>query len=100
MSKTNCWEIKKCGRQAGGVKTQEFGVCPAAVERKLDGVHGGMNAGRACWALTGTLCGGSVQGSYAQKEGNCLACNFYKQVKEEEAGHFMMVSHLFAKLKA
>jgi len=27
--KLNCWEFKKCGRQPGGPKVAELGVCPA-----------------------------------------------------------------------
>jgi hypothetical protein len=30
MSKLNCWELKKCGREAGGAKSNEMGICPAA----------------------------------------------------------------------
>ena len=29
-SSANCWEVKQCGRQPGGPKAGEFGVCPAA----------------------------------------------------------------------
>jgi hypothetical protein len=28
--KLNCWEVKKCGREPGGVKVKELGVCPAS----------------------------------------------------------------------
>ena len=28
----NCWEIKKCGRETGGPKSKELGVCVAARE--------------------------------------------------------------------
>ncbi len=47
--KINCWEFKKCGREQGGEHAHDLGVCPSAIEKKLDGVHNGMNAGRACW---------------------------------------------------
>ncbi|MGE5174112.1 MAG: two-CW domain-containing protein, partial [Betaproteobacteria bacterium] len=30
MEKLNCWEHKKCGRQPGGHKVAELGVCPSA----------------------------------------------------------------------
>lgn len=84
MSKLNCWEFKKCGRQPGGEKVVELGVCPASEERRLSGVNAGRNAGRSCWALSGTLCGGKVQGTYATKLGNCMQCEFFKLVKQEE----------------
>jgi hypothetical protein len=65
--KLNCWEFKKCGRQPGGENIEKLGLCPATTEARLDGVHNGNNAGRACWVVSGTLCGGEVQGTYAKK---------------------------------
>ena len=85
MSLANCWEFKKCERQPGGRLTGELGVCPAATHETLGGVHGGKNAGRACWVVAGTFCGGAVQGSEAQKQHNCWKCDFFQLVKNEEA---------------
>lgn len=51
MKKINCWEFKKCGRESGGAHAYDFGVCPAATEKRLNGTHGGKNAGRACWVV-------------------------------------------------
>jgi hypothetical protein len=84
MKKTNCWEVKKCGRQPFGEKSKELGVCSASTESRTNGVHGGSNGGRCCWAIAGTLCGGKVQGSYASKLSNCMQCDFYKQIRQEE----------------
>ena len=84
MQKMNCWEFKKCGRQPGGPKAAELGVCPATMYADLDGAHGGKNAGRACWAIAGSLCGGKIQGTYAQKLHNCWRCEFMNKVKQEE----------------
>jgi hypothetical protein len=92
MAKQNCWEFKKCGRQAGGPKAHELGVCPAAVQTKANGINGGANGGRACWALTGTLCGGTVQGTFAAKLGNCMSCEFFRTVQTEEIGHLQTAS--------
>lgn len=86
--KLNCWEFKNCGRQPGGKKTEDLGVCPAAIDERLHGVHGGKNAGRACWVLAGTMCGGLVQGTFAQKYKNCEVCDFYREVKKEEGTTF------------
>ena len=72
--KLNCWEFKKCGREPGGVHVRELGVCPAATEGRLDAVHGGRKAGRACWVVAGTLCKGETQGTFAVKFGACEAC--------------------------
>lgn len=95
----NCWEFKNCGREPGGAKVTELGVCPAATETKVDGVHGGANGGRACWAIAGTFCGGEVQGSYASKLANCMACDFYKVIMKEEGDRYLGVFKILAKLK-
>jgi hypothetical protein len=82
--KMNCWEFKKCGRQPGGAKSKELGVCPATTTAELNGAHGGTNGGRACWVVAGSLCGGKIQGTYARKLANCWRCEFMNQVKQEE----------------
>ncbi len=84
----NCWEVKKCGRQPGGSRCLDLGVCPAAIDSKANGLNGGRNGGRICWALTGTLCGGTVQGTFAQKLSNCMQCDFYHQVQTEQGRAF------------
>lgn len=63
-----CWEYKGCGREEGGVKAVELGVCPAY-----------PNGGDNCWMVAGTLCGGQVQGTFAEKMGNCRKCEFYEK---------------------
>ncbi len=84
MKRLNCWEYKKCGRQPGGCKSEELGICPVTTLQTLHGVHGGENAGRACWAIAGSLCGGKIQGTFAQKLHNCWRCEFMNLVKKEE----------------
>ena len=74
----------KCGRGPKGKKIGTMGVCPAAREKRLDRVHGGINSGRACWAVAGTFCGGTVQGTFAKKQVACKRCDFYKKVTHEE----------------
>jgi hypothetical protein len=92
MKKLNCWEIKKCGREAGGNKVSELGVCSAATEGSSEGLNGGKAGGRICWAVTGTLCGGKVQGTSAQKQYTCMSCEVYFRVKEEEGpGCFLIL---------
>ena len=71
MTKKNCWEIMKCGRQPGGANADKLGVCPAAGETRMDGVHGGSNAGRCCWVVAGTFCTGKPQGTFTAKFHNC-----------------------------
>ena len=91
--KINCWEFKKCGRQPGGSKSAELGICPASQAKFVNGVHGGKNAGRACWAIVGSLCGGKIQGTYAQKLNNCWRCEFMNLVKKEEDPEPLGFSH-------
>ncbi len=97
--KKNCWEVRGCGRQIGGAHVHDLGLCPAATQRHLDGVHGGQNAGRACWVVAGTLGEGGGQATFAQRFKNCQECDFYKQVLREEAGTFKMSIMLLAQIK-
>ena len=85
MPKVNCWEYKNCGRQPGGRLVGELGVCPASTYEPLTGIHGGKNAGRGCWVVSGTFCSGVVQGTEAQKQLNCWTCEFFQLVRKEEA---------------
>lgn len=80
----NCWEYKKCGREPGGAKAAVAGACPAATEKSLDGIHRGDNAGRACWIIAGTFCGGKPQGDFAAKLDSCASCDFFNLVLAEE----------------
>jgi hypothetical protein len=98
MAKVNCWEFKKCGRQAGGPKVSELGLCPASTETRVDGVNHGSNAGRSCWYVAGTLCGGKVQGVFATKLVNCRNCEFYQSVAQEEGRDLAKASDVLAKL--
>ncbi len=97
--KLNCWEFKRCGRERGGLHTDDLGICPAAKEKKLDGVHGGINAGRACWVVAGTLCGGKIQGTFARKIRSCKKCAFYAKVSEEERPVFHSSVMLLSRLE-
>ena len=81
-AKLNCWEFKKCGREPGGENTS-VRVCPAAADSDLDGIHHGKNAGRSCWAIASTLCDEGT---------DCMFCDFYKLVRQEENPHFMVTS--------
>ena len=62
----NCWEFKKCGREAGGAKAEELGVCPAY-----------PNYGKQCARITGTICDSTVQGPESMKLFYCVKCDFY-----------------------
>lgn len=94
----NCWEIKKCGRQTGGDKSTELGVCPASVEIRTNGLNGGINGGRACWAIAGTMCDNEVQGTFAMKMGDCAVCEFYKSVLKTEDAEYSSAKVILEKL--
>jgi hypothetical protein len=96
--KSNCWEYKKCGREPGGENAEKMGVCPAATNKRLDGIHRGKNAGRVCWIVAGTMCGGDVQGTFANKYKDCRECDFYQRVREEEGTQFLVTIELITKL--
>jgi eukaryotic-like serine/threonine-protein kinase len=82
--KGNCWQHMRCGREPGGPRASELGTCPAAADPSFDGINEGINAGRFCWAVAGTFCGGKVQGSFADKRRSCVNCDFFKKVRLEE----------------
>ena len=100
MTRQNCWEYKKCGREPGGAHVHDLGVCPATRELRLDGVHQGKNGGRSCWVVAGSLCGGEIQGTFAQKFHNCSSCDFYTSVKAQEGGYFELSAVLLKKLRS
>lgn len=62
----NCWQYMQCGREVGGAKASQLGVCPAYPD-----------AGTRCAHVAGTLCGGRVQGSMALKLASCMRCDFF-----------------------
>jgi methyl-accepting chemotaxis protein len=60
---SNCWDLLKCGRESD---------CPAY-----------PNHGRECYAVTGTMCHGKLQGTYEEKIAECRhTCDFYKGVMD------------------
>lgn len=85
QKKVACWELKNCERWPGGKKEAEFGVC---ITYPWGGWH--------CWALAGTLCGGLVQGSAAQKEGNCQMCQHYIELMENDPSKLKSDSAYFS----
>ena len=80
----NCWEVRACGREPGGARVEKLGVCPATTFEDLDGRNGGVNGGRACWCVPDTGCEGEQSLSFAQKVTDCLACDFFLSVDDEE----------------
>ncbi len=97
----NCWQFRKCGREPGGVKVDKLGICPAAVETRVDGINGGENAGRCCWAVAGA---GNVNGnanlcSFSLKLMNCIHCEFFELVVRSEGRNYVGVKEIIKKLQ-
>ncbi len=90
-AKINCWEHKRCNRQPGGTLTEQLGPCPAATDTTCDGINGGKNAGRLCWAIADTSCEGKVCVSHSQKASRCRECPFFRRVMYEEGCHFQLL---------
>lgn len=63
----NCWDFHHCPRERQM-------VCPAFQQ----------DAGRSCWSIDGTLCGGAAMGMNAKNLGSCTVCDFYRQVRAGE----------------
>lgn len=97
LNKLNCWQYKQCGREPGGLNCMSMGVCPAARKEENNGIHGGQNGGRSCWVVSGTLCDGYIQGSFASKVKSCLDCDFYRLVASEENDNFESIEKALLK---
>jgi len=89
--KLNCWEVMACGRGPGGDGSGKE-ICPTALEAAADGLNGGKNGGRICWAIAGTLCLGHHQPSVPRKRSLCRLCPFFRRVKEEEGAQFRLIA--------
>ncbi len=57
-----CWKMMDCGQKSCGC----FGREPLQ-----------------CWTISGTHCKGKVQGKFAQKINDCLACEFYQEAADD-----------------
>jgi hypothetical protein len=56
-----CWEYKKCGKEDCVVYQKYKGKATVPL----------------CWYVAGTMCGGKVQGEYAQKIASCRNCDYF-----------------------
>ncbi len=87
MTKLNCWQYCNCGREPGGERVKDLGICPVALATSLNGVNGGINGGRICWAVAGTFSPykrSQMDCHRAKALRSCLECDFHKRVLEEE----------------
>ncbi|MBF0457910.1 MAG: hypothetical protein HQK99_08455 [Nitrospirae bacterium] len=93
-TKVNCWEFNKCGREPGGDKVEELGVCPVTIATSFNGLHGGTNAGRACWAVPFACGDAEGKMSFASKIRKCTQCEFHHLVIKEEDKYQSALKHL------
>ncbi|UCG77443.1 MAG: hypothetical protein JSV21_07620 [Nitrospirota bacterium] len=100
IEKLKCWEFKNCGRDISGKNTSDLGVCPASTNTALDGIHSGISAGRACWAIPGTMCMGKIHSNMSKKFMDCEKCSFYDHVRESEGDELIMTLDLLIKLNS
>jgi hypothetical protein len=77
----NCWEFTHCGREAGGKHVRDLGQCPAYPDH---GMH--------CARVVGTMCTGVVQGTFAEKLGECVKCDFYRSDNYDKTFHKLLQS--------
>jgi hypothetical protein len=84
MNKVNCWEFRNCGRQPGGENVEDLGLCAAATTSIMEGIHGGIKGGRACWIIVGTQCGLNGNETGDKHKRACVSCDFFNLVKVQE----------------
>ncbi len=82
--KLNCWEFMGCGREPGGARAEEFGVCPAATMVSADGLNDGVNGGRVCWLIEDSGCRMVLEKIGRGCMSSCMRCEFHLHVKSEE----------------
>ena len=100
MGKHNCWEFMKCGREEGGVNSEESGICPVAADSFADGLNGGSNGGRICWVIAEELPEGSLSCKGSKHTSACFSCEFKYKVMNDEGllniceatGRFLQIS--------
>lgn len=96
--KKNCWDFKKCGREAHGTYVKERGICPVYLCSELDGIHGGSRGGRACWAVNDALCGGKIRRMFVPRSVSCILCDFHRGILNEERSDLIISDRFLAML--
>jgi signal transduction histidine kinase len=91
VEKLNCWQHEQCGREPGGARAHELGACSAATDATCDGINGGANAGRFCWAVAGSSAEHPECLTLEKIGGRCQECGFFRRVKYEEGPHLQLI---------
>ncbi|MCI5137837.1 MAG: hypothetical protein D3922_05350, partial [Candidatus Electrothrix sp. AR1] len=72
-------------REPNGIHVAELGVCPAASNNDVDGIHNGKNGGRCCWIIINSAFEGDTpHGFCLNKIQGCRECNFYLFLEKSE----------------
>ncbi len=93
MKKKQCWEVMECCKHLEDEHICGIGVCPAKLPSEYDGINGGKNGGRFCWAIMGTFGQGNPRCTYSSKIVDCLSCELYIQVEIEEGSEYVSTPH-------
>lgn len=72
----NCWDYMKCGRELGGKKVDECGVCPVVTYTAFNKINDGFNGGRYCWEIVGTFPISNLRCSLQLKSKTVLCATF------------------------
>jgi len=72
---------------------------PGAADERLHGVHGGVNAGRACWVVAGTFCEEKFRAHLLKNCETALSAIFFDLVRKEEGTNYQISLALLKKLK-
>ena len=81
MNKLNCWEFKECSSDCGCDQSDPETACPVADDLSANGLNGGVNGGRICWAII--------------DKPMCLQCEFRYKVMADEG--FLNTCHAIGK---
>ncbi len=73
-----CWEFMKCGREGGGSRASELGICPAWPDH-----------GHACSLVAGHLCRGLVRELHGRDMDSCQDCEFYQRTQVTQHSGFL-----------
>jgi hypothetical protein len=76
--------------QSRDVNINASDICPVVTDTSADGINGGKNGGRICWAISGTFTDKS-KGILAKKRFSCMTCDFFKLVEDQEGFIGLMI---------
>jgi hypothetical protein len=79
-----------CGREAGGRKAGELGICPVSLRSQPEGVSRAAGRGQPCWAFPGNACDHRSDGQPGQDSLACRQCERMQQVCDREGRYFAL----------